>query len=175
MRIGGWMAVALVLSSAPVAAQAGTACVPPPPGAASALAGDSGRGVDVVVRATATAREVRFASEPRAQVRALGCAGLDSVVVTERVNLPDPVQPGVTYRDVRVGIEIRASLDVTCLLPALAADPALAGLCAPDPPRASGQPSPPSQPNPSGPRSPADPRGVPDPPNPSVPANPPRR
>jgi hypothetical protein len=47
----------------------------------------------------------------------LGCAGWDSVVVTERVNLPDPVEPGVTYRDVRIGVEIRSWLDLRCDAP----------------------------------------------------------
>ncbi|HEX6037827.1 hypothetical protein, partial [Longimicrobium sp.] len=114
----------LVLAAAPVAAQDACALLPVAPAAADSLP-------DVLIRATATAREVRFNTQPRTSVRALGCA--DSVIVTERVNLPDPVEPGVTYRDVRVGIEIRADLRITCLLPALAADPALAGLCAPAP------------------------------------------
>jgi hypothetical protein len=119
------LACALALAGAPAAAQGGCVSLP----AASALAADSGR-ADVVIRASASIRELRFESRPRTSVRTLGCAGLDSVVVTERVNLPDPVEPGVTYRDVRVGVEIRASLGVTCLLPALAADPAFADLCA---------------------------------------------
>lgn len=119
------LAAAAALASAPAAAQDGCA---PLPGLAGA---DSASRPLVLIRASASIRELRFESQPRTEVRTPGCAGLDSVVVTERVNLPDPVQPGVTYRDVRVGIEIRASLGVACLLPALAADPALAGLCSP--------------------------------------------
>jgi hypothetical protein len=122
---GGMMVLAamLALAAAPAAAQDGCAALPLPGAAA-----DSARAPTVLVRATATLRELRFETRPRTEVRTLGCAGLDSLVVTERVNLPDPVEPGVTYRDVRVGIEIRAHLDVACL-PALAADPAFAALC----------------------------------------------
>jgi hypothetical protein len=129
MRLGRWMALAamLALASAPAAAQDACALLP-------TLAGtDSTGGALVRLRASATIRELRFESQPRTSVRTAGCAGLDSVVVTERVNLPDPVQPGVTYRGVRVGIEIRTTLNVACLLPALAADPAFAGLCSPAP------------------------------------------
>lgn len=127
MRIGrsAMFAAMFALASAPAAAQDGCAPLPNLAGA------DSPGGPLVLIRAQAQIRELRFESQPRVEVRTLGCAGLDSVVVTERVNLPDPIEPGVTYRDVRVGIEIRASLNVACLLPALAADPAFAGLCAP--------------------------------------------
>lgn len=117
----------LACVSAPAAAQDGCPSLP-----GSSAAADSGRAPDVLIRASASAREVRFQSQPRTSLRTPGC-NLDGVVETERVNLPDPVEPGVTYRDVRVGVEIRADLQVACLLPALAADPALAGLCAPAP------------------------------------------
>lgn len=140
----------LVLASAPAAAQ--DPCRLPVGAAADSLP-------DVLIRATVTAREVRFATRPRTSVRTRGCA--DTLVVTERVNLPDPVEPGVTYRDVRVGVEIRADLRVTCLLPALAADPVLAGLCAPAPAAAP----------PAGPAS----APVPDPASAPAPAAPPRR
>ncbi len=68
----------------------------------------------IVLRAAASAREVRFASQPRIQVRL--CGGLlDSVRVVERRNLPDPVQPGVTYRDVYIAVEILGHLNAECL------------------------------------------------------------
>lgn len=123
MVLGGMVLLAAMsaLAAAPAVAQGGCAAL-------AAAGADSARGPLVVIRATADIRELRFETQPRTQVRTLGCAGLDSVVVTERVNLPDPVEPGVTYRDVRIGVEIRAHLDVVCL-PALAADPAFAALC----------------------------------------------
>lgn len=140
-------AAAAVLAAAPAAAQPACAALPAAVDSAlaAAVAADSTRAPDVVIRATVSTRELRFASQPRAAVRTLGCLPLDTVIVTERVNLPDPVQPGVTYRDVRVGIEIRAHLDVQCL-PALAADPAFAALCAR--PSASADPAAPPAPAP---------------------------
>lgn len=149
VRIGVMAAGAAAVLAAPPA-RAQTGCAALPAGADSALAAtlaaDSTRAPDVVIRASVSARELRFGSRPRATVRTLGCLPLDTVIVTERVNLPDPVEPGVTYRDVRVGIEVRAHLSVLCL-PALAADPAFAALCAPpsasaDPAAASPAPAP---------------------------------
>jgi hypothetical protein len=57
---------------------------------------------------------VRFASQPRIQVRLCGGV-LDSVRVLERRNLPDPVQPGVTYRNVFIAVEILGHLNAECL------------------------------------------------------------
>jgi hypothetical protein len=68
----------------------------------------------IVLRASASAREVRFAAQPRIQVRLCGGV-LDSVRVLERRNLPDPVQTGVTYRDVFVAVEILGHLNAQCL------------------------------------------------------------
>jgi hypothetical protein len=68
----------------------------------------------IILRASASAREVRFASQPRIQVRLCGGV-LDSVRVLERRNLPDPVQPGVTYRDVYIAVEILGHLNAECL------------------------------------------------------------
>jgi hypothetical protein len=68
----------------------------------------------IVLLASVTAREVRFASQPRIQVRLCG-AVTDSVRVVERKNLPDPVQPGTTYRDVSIAVEIFGHLNADCL------------------------------------------------------------
>jgi hypothetical protein len=68
----------------------------------------------IILRASASAREVRFAAQPRIRVRLCG-AVLDSVRILERRNLPDPVQPGVTYRDVFVAVEILGHLNAQCL------------------------------------------------------------
>lgn len=150
---GGWVlvaAAACVLAAAPAAAQDG--CARPGAGAAA----DSGQAPAVAIRAAADLRELRFETQPRTSVGTTGCAGVQGVRVTERVNLPRPVQPGTAYRDVRVGVEIRAHLDVACL-PVLAADPAFAALCAPpsaDPPAQQTQQ--PNQPRPDAP-APANP------------------
>lgn len=135
MALGRIVLAAGMLACASVDARAQDGC----PALPTSAGADRARAPDVLIRARATAREVRFQSQPRTSVRTGGCA-LDGVVETERVNLPDPVEPGVTYRDVRVGVEIRADLRVACLLPALAADPALAGLCAPAPSASAPQP-----------------------------------
>jgi hypothetical protein len=71
---------------------------------------------DLIIRASASADAVRFDSQPRVDVRLTGCAAADSIRVLERRNLPDPVQPGVTYNDVFVAVEILGHLDVECLL-----------------------------------------------------------
>lgn len=121
LRRTGWIAaVFAALACAPAAAQE---CAGIAVNADSARA--QGRTPDLRIVASVSAREVRFASQPRATVRLTGCAALDTVIVTERTNLPDPVQPGVTYRDVRVGIEIRGWLDVRCAAALAAAEPAL--------------------------------------------------
>jgi hypothetical protein len=110
------LAVTLVLAAfaAPAGAQAGTC----------AAAGDSAaaqpvRAPDVAISASATARELTFQSRPRANVRLAGCALPDTVRVTERRNLPAPVQPGVVYRDVHVAVEVHAWVDAECLLAGL--------------------------------------------------------
>lgn len=77
---------------------------------------DSTARADVVIRASAQAREIRFEVQPRASVRVWACPGTDTVRV-ERRNLPKPVEPGVVYRDAYARIDLHA---------ALAADTALA-------------------------------------------------
>jgi len=68
----------------------------------------------IVLYASASAREVRFAAQPRIAVRLCG-AVTDSVHVIERRNLPARVQPGVTYRDVFIAVEIIGHLNADCL------------------------------------------------------------
>ena len=124
MRQLSVVATLLVLLAAPAAGQ--TAACPAP--------ADTSRPPDVVIVASAQIDQLRFESAPQLRLSLLGC---DSVRVTERRNLPNPVQPGVTYRDVGIGIEIRSWLNVQCLPRAAgaAADSALAralaGLCKP--------------------------------------------
>jgi hypothetical protein len=69
---------------------------------------------DLILRASATADQVRFDSQPQIEVRITGGATSDTVRVLERRNLPDPIQPGVTYRDVSVVVEIAAHLAIEC-------------------------------------------------------------
>jgi len=68
----------------------------------------------IILRASASAREVRFAAQPRIVVRLCG-AVTDSVRVVERRNLPERIQPGTTYRDVYIAVEILGHLNAQCL------------------------------------------------------------
>lgn len=128
----------LSLLAAPAAAQA------PAPLCRETVKADSAASQpDVMISASARIRELRFESQPRADLELTGCALLDSVRV-ERVNLPTPLQPGVTYRDVAVDLEAAGYLNVECLLTVplagaagdslrMALGRALAGTCAPVP------------------------------------------
>ncbi|HYH80281.1 MAG TPA: hypothetical protein VEX86_10800 [Longimicrobium sp.] len=116
-----WIMAVLVGCAAPSLAHAQAAAVP--------CAGDSARadtaGAVVVIRASATIDEVTFRTEPRASARVVGCGG-PAVRVVERRNLPERVEPGVTYRDVRIAVEIVGRVEAACLA-ALAGDAGLAG------------------------------------------------
>jgi len=118
-------ALAPALAAAPASAQA---AVP----AQCSAAGDSARAdtgrADVRILASVSIAELRFDAEPRASVRTTGCGGLDPVRVIERRNLPERVEPGVTYRDVYVAVEIVGRVESACIA-ALAGDAPLAGIC----------------------------------------------
>jgi hypothetical protein len=58
---------------------------------------DDGRPFDVEIGARASARRVRFAEKPDTEVRFRG----DGESRSTRENVPDEVEPGVTYRNVR--------------------------------------------------------------------------
>ena len=73
---------------------------------------------DIILRASVSAREVRFASAPRVSIRLCG-GTLDSVRVLERRNLPKPVVAGTTYHDVYVAIEILGHLNGQCIASAV--------------------------------------------------------
>jgi hypothetical protein len=91
---------------------------------------------DVRIVARVRAASLRFESAPRADVLPLGCVTGDTVRILTRTNLPDPVEPGRTYRDVEIAVEIVTRLSVVCsgtlqeLLRSSAAAPRIAALCA---------------------------------------------
>lgn len=125
-----WYPIALLLAAcaAPTVARAQS---DPAPCADRARADTAG--ALVVIRASVTADEVTFRTQPDASARVGGCAG-PAVRVLERRNLPERVQPGVTYRDVRIAVEIVGRVEAACLA-TLAGDAGLAaalgGACAP--------------------------------------------
>lgn len=60
------------------------------------------RPADVEIGASARVREVRFRRRPEVDVRFETGPDGAAESSSERRNLPDRVEPGVTYRDVRV-------------------------------------------------------------------------
>ena len=57
---------------------------------------------DVEIGAAASAKRLRFRTKPDTEVRFGGSPEIESDSHTERENLPEEVEPGVTYRDVKV-------------------------------------------------------------------------
>jgi hypothetical protein len=66
---------------------------------------------DVEIAASARADEVRFECKPEVRVRAYANAPATAESVSERENLPDELEPGVTYRNVSVRWRLAARLD----------------------------------------------------------------
>lgn len=66
---------------------------------------------DVEMAASARAEEVRFECKPEVRVGAYADAPATAESVSERDNLPDEVEPGVTYRNVSVRWRLAARLD----------------------------------------------------------------
>jgi hypothetical protein len=82
---------------------------------------------DIAIIARVEARELRFNSQPQASLKLAGCPQLDTSLVVLRTNLPKPVQPGVTYRNIVVDFRLLMKLtDLECYL---------AGGTCPAPPR----------------------------------------
>jgi hypothetical protein len=66
---------------------------------------------DVEIAASARADEVRLECKPEIRVRAYSNAPASAELVSERENLPDELEPGVTYRDISVRWRLAARLD----------------------------------------------------------------
>lgn len=75
---------------------------------------------DLAIVATVRADQLRFAHVPEPRVRLVANAGsLTGVTVwtTDRHNLPDEVQPNVTYRDIGILLTITSTLpDIEAIL-----------------------------------------------------------
>jgi len=65
---------------------------------------------DVDVSMSVRARELRFGIVPEINVSFEGEPAVRSSSRTERENLPDEVEPGVTYRDIGVRWQARARI-----------------------------------------------------------------
>ena len=66
---------------------------------------------DVEIAAAVRADEVRFECKPEVRVGAYANAPATAESVSERENLPDEVEPGVTYRNVSVRWRLAARLN----------------------------------------------------------------
>ena len=101
--------------------------------AAGARSGQQlGTAPDIILRASVSARELTFRTQPQLSIRLCG-GTLDSIRVVERRNLPTPVVAGTTYRDVYVAIEILGHLTGSCIANGLTGGRAAlsaSGLCA---------------------------------------------
>ena len=71
----------------------------------------SDREPDVEISAAVRAEEVRFECKPGVDVGAHADSPASAELVSERENLPDEVEPGVTYHDVAVRCRLAARLD----------------------------------------------------------------
>ena len=65
---------------------------------------------DIAIGARVKAKRLRFRSKPQVDVEFTGDAR-DESSGSERRNLPEEVEPGVTYRDVEVGWHAAARFD----------------------------------------------------------------
>lgn len=61
---------------------------------------------DLVITANVTARELKFETVPNPSVEFTGKPERVTIWEAERTNLPRPVQPGVTYRDIGIRLKI---------------------------------------------------------------------
>ena len=71
---------------------------------------DSLENPDVEISARVKSRKLRFEEVPETETRFWGSPGRRSVSGTERENLPDEVESGVTYRDPGVRLRIASEL-----------------------------------------------------------------
>lgn len=95
------------LEAAPAAAQDRTARPTPSPAPAQESSQNvSPESADLAITATVTARELRFDVVPNPTVKFTGQPKRDTEWDAQRQNLPRPVRPGVTYRDVGVRLVI---------------------------------------------------------------------
>ena len=65
---------------------------------------------DVEIFASVKAEELQFECKPEVTVRAYANADAEAESVSERENLPDALEPGVTYRDFAVRWRLAARL-----------------------------------------------------------------
>jgi hypothetical protein len=90
-----------------------TATRPRPDSAPFGVGGAKTGAADVMLLVGVHADEVRFAKQPHLRVRL--CWGGDTLRVVQRTNLPSPIVPGTTYRNVYVAVELIGRVNAECL------------------------------------------------------------
>ena len=80
---------------------------------------------DIMLLVGVHADEVRFGSQPHVRVRL--CFGGDTLRVVQRDNLPSPVVPGTTYRNVYIAVELIGRVNAECLANKIGVGPAQQG------------------------------------------------
>jgi hypothetical protein len=68
------------------------------------------RDADIELVASVEADELRFDEPPETEVRFFGEPGHESASGSDRTNLPEEVEPGVTYRNVRIDYRLATRL-----------------------------------------------------------------
>jgi hypothetical protein len=111
------LTAALVLCTAPaIAAQQTQPANGCPPPRSLRINVDSVK-PDIAIFARVQADELRFNSAPRSSLELFGCPQIDTSLVVLRTNLPTPVQPGVTYRNVTVDFRLNMKFsELECYL-----------------------------------------------------------
>src|SRR5437868_5906050 len=77
---------------------------------------------DIMLLVGVHADLVRFGSQPHVRVRL--CWGGDTLRVVQRDNLPSPVVPGTTYRNVYIAVELIGRVNAECLANRIGVGPA---------------------------------------------------
>ena len=65
---------------------------------------------DIAIIANITAEELRFEAVPNVSVEFLDKSKNQTIWQTERFNLPDKLEPGVTYRNIGIRLKITSRL-----------------------------------------------------------------
>lgn len=96
--LGGRAGHRVACSGTPRAGRRG----PEPPAVSSEKRPSRPHSADIEFTASLEADELRFDESPETDVRFFGQPGHESASGSDRTNLPEKVEPGVTYRNVRV-------------------------------------------------------------------------
>jgi hypothetical protein len=83
---------------------------PDPSRVSSAKRPSRPRSPDIELAASVHADELRFVEPPQVDVRFAGEPAHESASGSDRTNLPEPVEPGVAYRSVRVDYRLASRL-----------------------------------------------------------------